>query len=472
MKYNNKETFCERAGIFYYDYIQGAKLYRVEPEIFRHIEKCPFCRGEIERLKVILAEPAYQTVAEKTNQKDTQVTTILASHFNLMNKEVTCGIAKRFLTSLAGLSFDIKIPTPITVHIVNCCQCKYDLETIRKLRLTDEQLTRLGRVVASQMVERSEECEIHSELIESSATLDFDNDTLALLRHIIERQESGIVTEYITKGRMNIKTSDNLYSDYMSWPVEVAVHDRKKETTDRTDLTRSLADRHSHIKQLIKPLAAVAAVIFVAVWFFVGTFAKAIEFNDIYNAIGKVRNICLIKGTSVIDGAAQKVWISKDLNIKLFCSAGHWILWDVQNKVKKSWSTESAYLETNELDDAELTNVEQTMDVPLILLPFQTPYSLPNGYDWKLLPAKEVTGQFSNTQVYDLLWSNKTANGSLVYYRWRAYINKDTLLPERIENWQKYSSTGKYELKNWMDITYPQIYEIKKLIRDTGLVPK
>jgi hypothetical protein len=468
MKYSNKKTICEQAGVSYYDYIQGTELCGIEPEIFRHIEKCTFCQGEIERLKVILAEPTAQMITEKTNQRDTQVTTILASHFNLINKEVTCGVAKRFIPSLASLSFDIKIPTPITAHIENCKLCKYDLDKIRKLNLTHEQFAYLGRIIA----ERNGERELSERLIKSLASLDFDNDALAVLKHIIERKESGVVTEYITKRQVSIKSSEDFYNDYKNWPVEIVIHDRKKETTDRIDLTRSLSGRRSHIRQLVKPLAAIAAMTFVAIWLLVGTLAKAVKFDDIYNVIGKIQNICLISGTSEVDKATQKVWISKDLDIKLFYSANHWILWDIQNRVRKSWINELAYLETNELNDAELMNVRQTMDIPLALLPFQSPYSLPDKYDWKSLPDREVTGQFSNTQVYDLLWSDKTVNGSLVCYRWRVYINKDTLLPKRVENWQKHSSTGKYELKNWMDITYPQTYEVKKLIRDIGPVPK
>ena len=472
MKHNNKKTVCEQASVFYYDYIQGTRLCRVEPEISRHIEKCTFCRGEIERLKVVLAEPTDQMITEKTNQMDTQVTTILSSHFNFMNKEITCGVAKRFMPSLASLSFDIKIPTPITAHIENCKPCKHDLDTIRKLNLTHEQFTHLEQAIASQMTEHNGERELTVGLIKSLAAIDFNNDALAVLKHIIERKESGIITEYITKRQVGIKSSEGLRNDYKNWPVEIVIHDRKKETTDRTDLTRSLPGRRGHIRQLVKPLAAIAAMIFVAIWLFVGTLAKAVEFNDIYNAIDKIKNICLTSRTSDVDGATQKAWISKDLDIKLFYSANHWILWDIQNRVRKSWTSELTYLETNELNDTELMNVRQTMDIPLALLPFQNPYSLPDKYDWKLLPDREVTGQFSNTQVYDLLWSDKTVNSSLVYYRWRVYINKDTLLPKRIENWQKHSSAGKYELKNWMDITYPQTHEVEKLIHEIGFVSK
>ena len=178
MKHSSLKTICEQASVFYYDYIQDARLCDAEPEIFRHIEKCTFCQSEIERLKIILAEPANQTITEKTSRRDIQVTTILASHFNLMNKEVTCGIAKSFMPSLAGLSFDIRIPTPITVHIENCNLCRHDLDTIRRLNLTHEQFTHLGRIIA----EHNGECELSERLIKSLASLDLDNDALAVLK--------------------------------------------------------------------------------------------------------------------------------------------------------------------------------------------------------------------------------------------------------------------------------------------------
>lgn len=233
MKHISKETVCERARIFYYDYIQDARLCTAEPEVFRHIEECKVCQSEIERLKVVLAEAA----TEKTDQKNIQVTTILASHFNLMNREVTCGTAKRFLPNLAGLSFDIRIPTPITVHIENCTLCRNDLETIRKLKLTGEQLTRLGRVIASQMTEHDGERELYSGPIDSSVAGSFGNDTLAVLKHIVEREESGIVTTYIAKKRMDVEILKDLSNDYTNWPVEVVIHSRKKRNNrqDRFD---------------------------------------------------------------------------------------------------------------------------------------------------------------------------------------------------------------------------------------------
>jgi hypothetical protein len=468
MKHSGLKTICKQASIFYYDYIQNAGLRDVEPEIFRHIEKCALCQSEIERLKVILVEPINQTMTEKTNRRNIQITTILASHFNLINKEVTCEVAKSFMPSLADLSFDIKIPTPITVHIENCNLCRHNLDTIRKLNLAHEQLTHLGQIIA----EHNGECELPERLIKSLALLDIDNDALAELKSIIERKESDIVTEYITTRKVSIKSSKGFYGDYKNWPAEILIHDRKKETTDRIDLTHSLSGRRSHIRQLLKPSAAIAAMTIVAIWLFVGTLAKAVKFDDIYNAIGKIQNICLISGTSEVAEATQKVWISKDLDIKLFYSANHWTLWDIKNEARKSRTSESAYWETNKLDNAELTNVRQTMDIPLALLPFQSPHSLPDKYDWKPLSDKEVIGQFPNTQVYDLLWSDKTVNGSLVYYRWRVYINKDTLLPKRVEYWQKHLSVGKYELKNWTNITYPQTREVEKLIYEIGFVPK
>lgn len=472
MKKNSKKTICRQASIFYYDYIQNAVTNDIEPEILSHIEKCAFCQSEIERLKAVLAEPAGRAAAEKINRKNAQVTAILASHFNLANEEVTCGIAKRFMPSLASLPFDIKIPTPITAHIEHCTMCKHDIDAIRSLKLTDEQFNRLVQVIASQIIEHGEESLLQGESIKSLTAFNFDNNALAVLKHIIERQESGIITEYVTKRPTNAETAREPYGDYTNWHAEVVVHNGKKKTADKIDWTARQTGSHGRISQLVKPLVAAAAVVFIAVWLFFGAFAKAIEFSDIYDVIIKVQNICLATGDSEVNEATQKIWISKPLNIKVLYSAGQWILWSVQNKTRKTLTDGTAPLETDKLSETELTNVKQTMDIPSVLLPFQDPHFLPAEYHWKLLAAAEVSQKLHNTNVYDLLWSDKTVGGQLVYKKWRAYIDKDTLLPKRVESWQKQSPADEYELKNWMDITYPQTQDVEELIHKTSFDQK
>jgi hypothetical protein len=469
MKPISEKTICEQASIFYYDYIQDDRVSSIKPEILSHIEKCTLCQNEIQKLEVILTDTTDQTTAEKRRQKNIQSAALLASHFNLVNEKVTCNIAKRFMPSLADSSFDIRVPTPITVHIEKCYLCEHDLNTIREFKLTPNQLTYLERVFASQPKGHPEEYELYKKTIDSSVKMDFNDDTLSVLKQICERKESGIVTEYIPKKQVVLTLSENLCNSYKDWPVEVKVYDSTKETAKAR---KAQVGYQGLIRQLAKPLVAAAAVILVAVLLFVGTSAQAIKYDAIYDAISKVQNICLMTGSPEFKEKTQKVWISKALNIKLFYSADNWTLWDIQNKVRKTQIAESGYSGMDKLNDSEITNAKQTMDIPVGLLPFQSPSSMPAKYNWKSVPDKEATTQFHNIQIYDLLWSDKTADGSSVYYRWRVYIDNNTMLPKRAENWQKQASIGEYELRSWTDITYPQTPEVEKLIRQLGFVQK
>ncbi|MFA6186641.1 MAG: hypothetical protein WC770_05445 [Phycisphaerae bacterium] len=453
MKFAGAKTSCEQASVFYYDYING-DLDNAEPSIFSHIKECAFCSSEIERLKELLVETTDQTANGTVSRKNKLITTILASHFHLADKEVTCGIAKQFMSSLASPLTDIRVATPITAHIENCPLCRHDLDVICGLKLTDEQLTRLGRVITIQTLGHNQD--ISSEEIDLLKTIGVDNNTLNVLKQILERQESGIVTEYITRKETSI-SGRNAPTKHNN---NVRIHNN------------SQAGGYNRVRKLVKPLATIAALIFAATWLFVGTFANAIEYDDIYNAISRMQNICLMTGEFTTNEPTQKVWISNTLNVKLFHSGNHWMLWDIQNKIKKTQITGSDSSEVGNLNDADIASIKQTMNIPLGVLPFQRYSSLPNKYSWKLSADDKVALQIRNTCIYDLLWVDKTANDSSIHYKWRAYIDKDTMLPKRVENWRKQSAASQYELTGWTNITYPTTQEVKYLIGSIAFTGK
>ncbi|MBN2436906.1 MAG: hypothetical protein JXK07_16720 [Spirochaetes bacterium] len=460
---HNKKTICKQASVFYYDYIQNTELCTAKPEIFHHMKECTYCRSEIGKLKDILAE----TTTEDVSYKEKRVSIVLDSHFALANREVTCGDVKEFIPGLAGLLSDIRILTPVTTHIGNCSLCRHDLDAIVRLELTSEQLANLEQIIISQKAGRNGGFEFSSDMI--NETISSNKDISAVLKNFLEREESGIVTEYIIKEPTGSKSSSNFHSDYNDCDVRIVVRNLKSQTADEASLSHNRLGRNNLIRQLAKPLSAIAAAVLIATWIFVGTFAKAIELDDIYKAVGNVQNICMTIGTSGDSEISQRVWVSEDLNVKVFYSANQWVLWDIQNKVKRSLTDKSKNLKTVNLNNTEIMDVKQTMDVSLTLLPFKNLSLLPSSHNWELLADEEIPTKLPDTQIYDLSWSSKTANGALVYYKWRSYIDKDTSLPKRIENWQKYSLSEEYVLKNWIDITYPEGYEIEELARKISL---
>ena len=65
--------------------------------------------------------------------------------FQLLDEHVACRDVKCFLPKLALACAQIRIPTPVTVHVDHCPQCTEDLAALRELNLTAPQLKRLSR---------------------------------------------------------------------------------------------------------------------------------------------------------------------------------------------------------------------------------------------------------------------------------------------------------------------------------------
>jgi hypothetical protein len=70
----------------------------------------------------------------------------LDSHFHWLDEPITCSQVRAFLPGLLDPSVEVRIPTPITVHLDQCPQCASDLQVLRELALGGEQLQRLQRL--------------------------------------------------------------------------------------------------------------------------------------------------------------------------------------------------------------------------------------------------------------------------------------------------------------------------------------
>jgi hypothetical protein len=146
-----EKGLCREARGYYYDSLcrNGASV----PEaVVRHIEHCPFCRGQIRRLGEAVARTAHP--AGRPDRREQGSIQTLGRHFELLGQPVTCSHVKRFWPDLLSPSREIRIPTPITVHVEHCPQCRADLAALRGQRLTGEPLERLSRFC-------SESCDAH-----------------------------------------------------------------------------------------------------------------------------------------------------------------------------------------------------------------------------------------------------------------------------------------------------------------------
>jgi hypothetical protein len=137
--------FCTDAEPYYYDYLYGLDA-GVPRAVADHIRQCAHCRTQVRRLEAAIAESEAQ---DRMPQGDMDVVGALGLHFAHLGAGITCAKARSFLPVLLVPSLEIRIPTPITVHVDHCRQCAEDLEKIRELELAPDQLSRLSRFYAA-----------------------------------------------------------------------------------------------------------------------------------------------------------------------------------------------------------------------------------------------------------------------------------------------------------------------------------
>ena len=142
---NNNFT-CKNAEFYHYDFICDNSSSIPEAAI-DHIHSCEICLKKIEQLKAVLHRPQNTVESHKAKVRN-EINHILERHFAYADKHVNCNDVKPFLPYLLDIDLDIKIPTPITVHLNSCTKCHLDLDAIRRLNLNKDQLSFLAQALS------------------------------------------------------------------------------------------------------------------------------------------------------------------------------------------------------------------------------------------------------------------------------------------------------------------------------------
>jgi hypothetical protein len=174
---------CGQAQAYYYDYLSGDAREGIPAEIAVHVDRCSFCRGEVDRLRIVLAD-GERRGTENAGQTASAATTNLRLQFAYTGASVTCSMVKPFLPSLVIPALEVGVPTPITVHIDKCQQCADGLEEIRRLNLTDRQLCRLSQLFADEPSESGVSCSTAQAAITAVVSMAFHKTNAGVLKHL------------------------------------------------------------------------------------------------------------------------------------------------------------------------------------------------------------------------------------------------------------------------------------------------
>jgi hypothetical protein len=169
--------------LYYYDFLSEETRGGIPESALEHMTQCLNCQDEIDRLKALF-ERVDERIASEQSRKDSAISTLLRLHFAYVGEPVRCSTVKPFLASLADPVLQIRIPTPITMHLDECRACRDDLLELRNLHLTHKQLCRLGRLLGDEPTEDAVSCSQARATIGAVVSMAFCDTDAEILKHL------------------------------------------------------------------------------------------------------------------------------------------------------------------------------------------------------------------------------------------------------------------------------------------------
>jgi hypothetical protein len=216
MNASNHSSKCKESEQHYYDFICNERSELIPEPIIDHIEHCQKCMEQIAQLKEVLRQ-AEDDISSRKAQIRTAIAYMLQLHFTYIDKPVGCNIIKPFLPFLLDPKLEIKIPTPITVHLDNCQQCCEDLKVIGQLNLNSKQLSRLTQFFADKPVKDTVSCSTAQLSVPSVAVMNWSGIAAETLKHLCVCR---VCCELLYEERQQIYDSLPEYNQSPEFPCE------------------------------------------------------------------------------------------------------------------------------------------------------------------------------------------------------------------------------------------------------------
>lgn len=422
------KPICEQAAEFYYDFL--AEPQTVPPAVREHIEQCPRCQDEIQRLQNALQSPSSE--ARSVRQQ------VLRCQIPLFDKWVDCTQAKPFLPLLTIPAFTPSVPTPIAAHLAHCLPCRQDKAALERLSLTAQQAIAAARVLCG----------------DARPNEQFSGAGADVLETILRRPASDVLTQ------LSRNQTDGTF--------QIAVAEQPAPAP-QSKSSPSVSKPH---RKWLRPAAAAAVLFIAALFLWQVKPARGLDISEVYQALDKTVNVAIASyplpnaPAMLIAPYAleeqrplQEIWVSDSLAVQLFIEKERAVLWDLtrQRKIIKS---------ADGLETIPITQPVKKLRPPWGLLPFRSPAELPPKYKWKQvsLPEENLPDPI---KVYDLTWTDFSSSGQPIERRWRGYLDPKTKYPLRIEWWEKLGSEPFRKITS-TTIRYPAEEEVLARIAAEG----
>lgn len=298
---------------------------------------------------------------------------------------------------------------------------------------------------------------------------------LQLHRTICDIAERGVAltTRFTVRVENDDAAESRADGAYAQQPITVEVFDQPAQgpqTAPKVALEPQPSMQRTakrRFRRLFIP-SVVAAVIVIAFLLSSLQTAGAVGLGQIYDAIAKTMNVWIITSRGEDPKPVQERLISRALDVRIFKNSSERVRWDLTAKTKESRNLNTGETAITDLDSDVLDNVKQTMRGTLGLVPFTSMADAPKDAQWRQVPNEDLEFGSHEKEVYELLWTQVDADGSIVHHMWRAHVTPGTKLPGTVQWWEKNASGEDYELQTVDTISYPTTAEARTIIGRRG----
>ncbi|MFA5553732.1 MAG: hypothetical protein WCZ89_02135 [Phycisphaerae bacterium] len=456
LNYAGQEVGCDTVKPFLPDMLK--QKISVPTPITVHIDRCPACQKDLAaieamRLKDKQLEILSSALSSKTNE-DCATQTDIAQAIQLF----------------INFEFD-KISPQLLEHLCGCRLCQLLIHKARAKKLQNLQPNN------NSICESVSDSDLFDYLLPDKIA--YQNKTL--IEHlrqcpvclgrlqkiheeiysICNRLESAIKTIYNLSGDKDLTASAAAADTYEGFPVNVqtiiSYRNMKKHW--------SFAGIAKGVKYLTKIAAAAVIIMAVSILIYNIPSATAVSIEQVYQAIQKAVNIHITRYTPDSIEPIQERWISKSLRLYILKTSEGTAVWDLSNRKHILRAKDSLATEVFSLSETAINNIRQKITGPLELTPFENISQIPADAKWNKINGVYLEG----SDVYELLWTRITQGQSLLAFKWRVYIDKQTQLPSRVELYQKLPDEAEYNLITANEIKYLSDEDIINLLGELGL---
>ena len=227
------------------------------------------------------------------------------------------------------------------------------------------------------------------------------------------------------------------------------------EVTHKTSVMDSSAKKSVRIRvlPLIKPAVAAMLVIAMAL-FFTKSSVASVDIAQIYKELAKAVNVHIKRFSPNKADPVQEQWISRTLNIIIYKTPAELVIWDIPQNSRTTRNIKTGAVETIAMPDDSKEVIKNSIEGALGLFPFQVLSDLPRDSKWQEVSDAEIKAGIPESKAYDLLWSIKDSEQSVVFKKWRVFVDPKTNLPQRVEWYSKDSEDENYILTAYASVDY------------------